>query len=485
MGITSFYKIGGENNAPGYYDFAFIPHDHILYLPDPINGIINLNNVVLVDGAQFLSGYATINTLNLGDELKQTEHGGICPVDLSGSTPLVNNLNLHLFTQMAAQRFVILARDNNGRWYIGGEPNNGLVFTFKRKSSALDFSLTGQYGHICWEVQGDVLLDGSITETGKIVDCNCPETPGGPGEGGGIVTIKRADGTTITTIEAPAEYTVANTNAVLKDTAGATLSTTAIKPAGAAQNITAPDATITLKDTAGSTLDTIAAKSGESKNITAPNGEAQLVNSEAASIGDVPIKAGEAKEVVIPDTEITVKNSLNLSIENLEVPSCQPNEILVGDSIVVIKNTDDDILYDVEVAASAIELKVINDSTVEVRDSAGDLIVAKTVAAEKTTNTTIADSTVEITNTLNEVIATVNVKANGSTTQQIDDSNLTLNGAAWADVPAKSNKDFALVDENGATIPGVGSSTQIEVPINYNEFEIYFIRQSLINTGNY
>lgn len=283
------------------------------------------------------------------------------------------------------------------------------------------------------------------------------ETPGGgdPGGEGGVVNVKRADGTLISAVTAPADFTVNNTAVTLRDSAGNLLSTTSVKPA--------------FTDT----------------NITAPDGEAQLVNTVASPIGDVAIKAGEAKEVVVPDTEITVKNSLGLSIENVEVPSCQPNEILIGDSNVIIKNTEDDILYDVEVAASASGLKVINDSTVEVKDSAGDLIVTKTVAAEKTADTTIADSTVQITNTFDEVIATVNVKANGSTTQPIDDSNLTLNGAAWTDVPAKTNKDFALVDENGATIPGVGTSTQIEVPINYNEYEIYFIRQSLINTGNY
>lgn len=440
MAITSFYKINGENNRPGYYDFAFIPDSEIVYLPDAINGIINLNNIQLAVGAQFLSGYATLNTLSLGDELKQSAHGSLSPVELSGSTPLVNNKNLHLFSQMAQQRFVLLARDNNGRWYIAGEPNNGLLFNFKRQASALEFTFTGQYNHICWEVEGNILLDGSIVDTGNIVDCNCPDTPGGGGEGGeggGIVTIKRADGTTITTIEAPAEYTVANTNAVLKDSAGATLSTTSIKAAGAAQNITAPD------------------------------GEAQLVNTEATSIGDVPIKAGETKEIVIPDTEITLKNSLGLSIENLEVPSAQPNEINVADSIVVIKNTLDEVLHTLSVPAASSGAQTIADASVIVKDTNGDNIVTVDVAATKMADTTISDSTVEITNTLDEVIATVSVKAANSATDQIEDSNITLNGAAWIEVPAKSSKDIAVVDENDVTItPLVADGTQIQVNTN-------------------
>jgi hypothetical protein len=65
------------------------------------------------------------------------------------------------------------------------------------------------------------------------------------------------------------------------------------------------------------------------------------------------------------------------------------------------------------------------------------------------------------------------------------DVTLTLNGDSWTTVGSGATKDIALVDENGATIPGVGSPTQIEVPIDYNNYEIYFIRQSLINTGNY
>lgn len=333
MSITSFYKINGENNAPGYYDFAFIPDDEILFLPDPVSGIINLNDLVLIAEAQFLSGYATINTLMLGDELKQSAHGGLSPVELGGSTPLVNNLNLHLFSKMAQKRFVILARDNNGRWYIGGEPGNGLIFTFKRKASALEFNFTGQYSHICWEVQGNILLDGSIVDTGNIVDCNCPDTPGGgDGEGGGSVAIKRVDGTTITTVTAPAEYTVANTNAVLKDTAGTTLSTTSIKAAGAAQEITAPNATINIKDSAGALLDTVTAKSNETKEVNIGDAEVQFVDTAGAPIGDVAVKATETKEVEIADSTVEITNTLEEIIATVTVKANNSTTQLIADS---------------------------------------------------------------------------------------------------------------------------------------------------------
>jgi hypothetical protein len=234
-----------------------------------------------------------------------------------------------------------------------------------------------------------------------------PPVPPDPG-GGGTVNVKRADGTLISSVTAPADYTVANTNAKLTDTAGAVLSTTAIKAAGPDQDIIAPD------------------------------GEAQLVNTLDASIGDVAIKAGETKEVVVPNTEITVKNSLGLSIENVEVPSCQPSEIVVDDSTVVIKNSLDEELSIVTVAASASVEEIIPDATVNIKDSAGVMIEAKDVAATKTVDANVPDSTI------------------------------TLNGDAWTNVKANGSKDIALIDElDNPITPLLADDTEIKVNTNY------------------
>ncbi len=78
--------------------------------------------------------------------------------------------------------------------------------------------------------------------------------------------------------------------AVLKDSAAATLSTTAI-PSGTSTNIVAPDGSAVLKDTAGATLSTTAVKSGETKNITAPDGTVQ--NKVASPTYTQAVKSGE------------------------------------------------------------------------------------------------------------------------------------------------------------------------------------------------
>lgn len=443
MILSNFFNIDAVDNYPGYHSYWFIKDSSVLYIPPQVDGVIDFDKITYAPGKDtWYKGGAIFESINLGEKEKKDANGSLYPINISGKTAGITPTVLNLFHQKRNGRFIVIIADNNGNYFLCGEPNNGILFSYSREAAYFAFTYAGNYTIPCYFLSNYLGSDPT------------PE-PGGGGEGGGIVTIKRADGTIITTATAPAEYTVANTNAVLKDTAGTTISTTSIKPAGAPQEITAPDATINLKDSAGALLDTVTAKSNENKDVVAPNATINLVNTNTDNIGTSSVKSGETKNVAVPDTHVVTKNTLAEIIDDTYVASGSDVEINIG------------------------------DSTVNIKDSAGALIETKTAPAEKVVETTIPDSSVEITNTLDEVIATVNVKANGSTTQQIDDSNLTLNGAAWTDVPAKSAKDFALVDENGATIPGVGTSTQIQVPLNYNEFEIYFIRQSLINTGNY
>lgn len=437
MAITSFYKIAGHNNTPGFYDFIFIEDDSVLFMPDPVNGVIDFDSVVLAEGAQFKSGYATLNTLNLGDESQQSANGITCPAELSGSTPIVNNLNLSLFSELAQKRYILLCQDNNGRYYVAGEPNNGLIFSFKRKGSALDFSFKAVYSHVCWEANGNVLVDGSIIDTGDITNCNCPDNPGGGGESGGIVTIKRTGGTTISTVTAPAEYTVADTVVRVRDSANNVLSTNNVKAADSPVNVSAPDASAVLKDTAGVTISTTAIKSNESKDISAPDARINIRNTVPTLIETIDRRSGQTSDYVFPETYYNLKNSADDLLSSDYLHSGVESDVVVPDTPIVVKNTAASSIHAENVPSGVTKEIVITDSTAVIKDSTGAILKSETIPAEASEDIVI------------------------------DDATLALNGAAWRTVKAEESANVALVDENGTSItPLVADATQIKVNIN-------------------
>jgi hypothetical protein len=92
----------------------------------------------------------------------------------------------------------------------------------------------------------------------------------------------------------------ADGSAVLKDTAGGTLSTTAV-PSGAAVDIEAPNATAQLQNSAGGSLGNTAIRSGQSLPITAPDGEVSILTSTGVAVTDVAVLSGGTSFFVIPD----------------------------------------------------------------------------------------------------------------------------------------------------------------------------------------
>jgi len=86
-----------------------------------------------------------------------------------------------------------------------------------------------------------------------------------------------------------------NATAVLKNTAGTTISTTSIA-SGASSNITAPDASAVLKNTLNTTLSTTSILSNGSSNITAPDSTI-TINSASFS----PYPSGATSNVLVKD----------------------------------------------------------------------------------------------------------------------------------------------------------------------------------------
>jgi hypothetical protein len=94
-----------------------------------------------------------------------------------------------------------------------------------------------------------------------------------------------------------------NASAVLKNSAGTTLSTTSIL-SGGSSNITAPDGSAVLKNTLATTLSTTAIVSNVSSNITAPDSTI-TINSATFS----PYPSGASSNIIVKDTGGTAVGS--------------------------------------------------------------------------------------------------------------------------------------------------------------------------------
>jgi hypothetical protein len=444
--LSNFLNIDAVDNVPGYYRFWFIHESSVTYVPAVVNGVIDFEQITYAPGKDnWYIGGAYFDELELGEREQKSANGSLYPINIAGRTAGIQPSTLSLFHNMRNARFILIIADNNGNYFLCGEPNNGLIFDYSRESAYLKFTYKGNYTIPCWFLANYLGSDPT------------PD-PGGGGTGGGLVTIKRADGTTISAVTAPADFVVNNTPVTLRDSAGNLISTTQIKAAAAAQDITAPDAVITLKDTAGATLNTTTAKSGESKNLTAPNANINVTDSQGTTISTTTAKSGESKNINIADAEVQLVNTVEYSIGDLGVKAAETKEIVIPDTQIRLVNSNDAIILNVDVPSA------------------------------QPNDIAVSDVTIVLTNTADEAVATYNIAASTSRTEVIDDSNLTLNGAAWTAVKAAGSKDINLVDENDVAItPLVADDTHIKVQVFYSDSAI--VRRAaryanLIITGN-
>ncbi len=141
------------------------------------------------------------------------------------------------------------------------------------------------------------------------------------------------DGSQVDPCGALVQLTAQDGAAVLKDTAGTTISTTPI-PATSTKNITAPNAAVQLKDSAANNIGSINNYlSGSTNNLTAPDGSVQLQDSAGANIGStVPVRSNQTGVVVTaPDGTVTVEDHLGNTLGSTTVKSNGTATVVVSD----------------------------------------------------------------------------------------------------------------------------------------------------------
>jgi hypothetical protein len=165
--VQNFRKFDGGNNVSGFSIHYFIEDWKIGYIPEPVNGIINLNEIIYIsdDDRFWYIGSSVLKTLNLANDLNKTADGMVAPILIEGVVANQEHQNLSLFTEKTASRFLVIVKDRNGKSRICGEPGNGLFFTFKDILGGFSFAYKANYKHPAWYTAGDIETDTGVVDS--------------------------------------------------------------------------------------------------------------------------------------------------------------------------------------------------------------------------------------------------------------------------------------------------------------------------------
>lgn len=129
----------------------------------------------------------------------------------------------------------------------------------------------------------------------------------------------------------------ANATAVLKDSAGTTISTTLIA-SGGSSNITAPNASAVLKNTINTTLSTTSILSNGSSNITAPDSTAVIKDDSGNILKTSIIPSNVSQDVTINDSTAVLKNTLTTTLSTTSINAESSANITAPDSTITINS---------------------------------------------------------------------------------------------------------------------------------------------------
>ena len=143
--MTSFPSITDIENMGGNVStFLFIPCSKITNMVKPFIGKIT-TAITLQNGASWLTGLAIDNTLDFEEKEEKSQHGNIYTPILKGAVQKLTPEYLTLFEEMSNDRFVVIHTDNNGYKYALGTKEEGLIFTFDRKSAPTASGLNAHF----------------------------------------------------------------------------------------------------------------------------------------------------------------------------------------------------------------------------------------------------------------------------------------------------------------------------------------------------
>jgi hypothetical protein len=218
---------------------------------------------------------------------------------------------------------------------------------------------------------------------------------------------------------------VADSSAVIKNSAGTTLKTEAI-PAEVSENITINDSTAVIKDSAGATLKSEPILAEASENITINDSTVNVRKSDSTLISAVAVKAEATTSYNVSDSTAVIKDSAGTTIKSEPILAATSEDITINDSTAVIKNSAGTTIKSENILAEASENITINDSTAVIKDSAGTTIKSEGILAEASENITINDSVAVLKDSAAVTLDTVNLLAEETKNITLDDFNVEV-----------------------------------------------------------
>ncbi|MBW6490841.1 MAG: hypothetical protein K0B15_06550 [Lentimicrobium sp.] len=144
-----FPQITEMDNQGGNLLFFYIPVTDVVSIPISSGGSV-LNDITLLQGAEWFLGYSTKDTLSLESEMITNEQGSYYQHAVKGFYPKPPPALIKYFDSIRHQKFILLVMDSNNRIRIIGSLAQPCSFTFSEITGSRAQDLPGvNFGFNC------------------------------------------------------------------------------------------------------------------------------------------------------------------------------------------------------------------------------------------------------------------------------------------------------------------------------------------------
>lgn len=124
------FDILQEESPAGISSFAFLPIAQISTFPQPIEGLIDPNQIQLAPGASWLKGYAYDDTFQYEETIEHTANGPLYKKTFSGIFPFLQGSVHHRLYVMNNLEFALVLKRPDSQIIYLGSINEPVLFQY-------------------------------------------------------------------------------------------------------------------------------------------------------------------------------------------------------------------------------------------------------------------------------------------------------------------------------------------------------------------
>jgi PKD repeat protein len=188
--------------------------------------------------------------------------------------------------------------------------------------------------------------------------------------------------------------------------------------------------------------------------VTASGGDATAVlkNSAGTTISTTIIASGGTSNITAPDGSAVLKNTLNTTLSTTSILSNGSSNITAPDSTSVLKDTAGTTLSTTTIASGVSTNVTAPDSTAVIKDDSGNILKTSVIPSNVSQDVTINDSTAVLKNTLATTLSTTSINAESSANITAPDSTITINSASFSPYPSGATSNILVKDGTGTQV---------------------------------